>query len=222
MSRTRRLAAGALLLALLLLLTGCSTWLNLLSTLGYDTNDYASEPVLNLYEEDSEPAAMTMERIGMLLLDSETLKTFTNSSEAIDLYQDAVLNSLLCDNYARYAGNADLLERIEKKYPGTKCSAFIPASEYESRAYTIFGGSWKMSNHSSELFTYLEEEQGYLLITVFRHPAARAVFLSLSETEHTFRLRFKVIVAESVSPVYEALFFKRDDGTIYFRTLTSQ
>lgn len=223
LKKKTRLLLFPILVLLLLSLSGCSTWLNLLSTFGYDTNNYAEEEIKAFYSEETDEAVQqTMELARTLVLNSLNLPDFTGAQTAVENYQDAVLMSMLCDNYSRYAGNPALLQEYEEENPNIKCFALIPAAEYEAKIYTIFGGSWKLSNHSSTLFSYSKKHQAYLLITTFAHPQAAPVFVSLAETEHTFRLVFRVSLDELLSDPYEALFFKRDDGTLYFRHLVKQ
>ena len=40
-----------------------------------------------------------------------------SASQAVRLYRDAILNSLIGSNYSAYVGNAALLETVEQSYP---------------------------------------------------------------------------------------------------------
>lgn len=210
------------LLALLLcpvVLFGCSALGSLASGMGFDMNDYEEEEIIAFYESDTEEAAAAMALVRKLLVNTPILTEFSGAKEGFAAYMDAVLNSLLGESYGRYTGNTVLLSRVAELYPGYEIHTFIPVSDFEAEMYTLFGGSWKISHQSGTLFTYLEKAEGYTCVTYPRECAVETEFISLLETEHTYRLTFRNHMGEVTSPDYLAIIIKREDSTLYFRSL---
>ena len=215
----KRIMMGLLTLALALFLTGCSTWVNLMSTLGFDTHNYADEEVVAWYEKDSEEAARFTAAVQKLILASPMMTAFSGGAAAYDAYEDAVLNAMICESFSRYTGNAELLAAAAEAYPERELLSLIPAADLESEFYTLFGGSWKLVHKSSSLFVYLDRVGAYTAITEPQFHDVSTEFVSLIETENTYRFVFRNRLGDTLSPDYEALLIKREDGTVYIRSL---
>ena len=216
----KKTALAVLLLAVMLALSGCSTWTTLMDTLGISSGKYDDEEIVAWYDEDSEIALTLKDMVRWLIIDSLYLKEFTGAQEGYDIYRDAVLNKMLCDYYGRYNGNRELLEKAEAAYPGYLLTSLIPVSDFESEWYALFGGSWKITHTDGELFAYLEKADGYTCTTYPRiSEDVTTECISLLETEHTYRYTFRNIFGDEQSPKYMAILIKRSDGTMYFRSL---
>lgn len=216
----KRIWAGAMLLLLALSLTGCSTWVNLMTTLGFDTHNYADEEIVAWYEKDSEEAQRFTATVQKLLVRSPMMTVFSGGAAAYDAYEDAVLNAMICESFSRYTGNTELLEAAAEAYPERELLSLIPAADLESEFYTLFGGSWKLVHKSSSLFIYLDRVGAYTAIAEPQFHGVSTEFISLIETENTYRFVFRNRLGDTVSPDYEALLIKREDGTVYIRSLT--
>ena len=215
----KRIVLGILTACLVLALTGCSTWVNLMQTLGFDVGDYDGEEIVAWYEADSEEAKSFVGMIQMMLLSSPIMEEFSGASAAFDAYEDAVLNAMLCESFARYAGNTELMKGAASAYPELELTTLIPGADFESQFYKMFGGSWKIVHASGSLFTYLDRVNAYTAMTEPQFTIVSTEFISLIETENTYRLVFRNSVGDVTSPDYEALLIKREDGTVYIRSL---
>jgi len=212
----------SVLLLLSCLLFGCSALSGLASGMGFDMNDYEEEEIIAFYESDTEEASTVMALVRKLLVNTPIMTEFSGAKEGFGAYMDAVLNSLLGESYGRYTGNMALLSKVAEQYPGYEIHTFIPVSDFETEMYTLFGGSWKISHRSGTLFTYLDKAEGYTCVTYPRERTVETEFVSLLETEHTYRLTFRNHMGEVTSPDYLAILIKRDDGTLYFRSLSKK
>ena len=209
----------------LLLLLGMLTSCGLLDRLGFDTYDYMSESVTKTHDASGETAEMLEELLMILVTDSPVLPTFGNMAEAITNYRDAVLEHLLANNYAKYSGNAKLIERAGKQYPEYQITQVIPELEFESMMYRCFGGDVMISHEDGNKFRYLPDAAVYIPMLAVTDHGYTADVTSLAETEKTYRVRFRVkSIPEETGEVaesgeYFALVIKREDGTLYIKKL---
>lgn len=212
------------LIALVLLL-GTLTSCGLLDRLGFDTYDYMSESVTKNHDVSGETAVMLEELLMVLVTDSTVLPTFERMGDAIRFYRDAVLETLLADDYAKYSGNAKLIERAMKHYPEYQITQVIPELEFEAMMYRCFGGDVMISHEDGNKFRYLPEAAVYIPLLAVTDSGYLAKVTSVAETEKTYRVRFKVqsepdetgSIVESDE--YFALIIKREDGTLYIKKL---
>ena len=130
--RRRRWRAGTvllLILALTVLLVSCvagSNSLWLLGLFGADLRVYEKEPVTAQLPTDGAIAAQLCAAVEFLNAGSVTMPEFRSASQAVRLYRDAILNSLIGSNYSAYVGNAALLETVEQSYPHLTAAVLIP------------------------------------------------------------------------------------------------
>ncbi len=220
-SRTVKLCRILALILLAGMLTSCS----LLDRLGFDTYDYMSESVTKTHDASGETAVMLEELLMVLVTDSPVLPTFENMADAITFYRDAVLEHLLASDYAKYSGNAKLIERAMKEYPEYQITQVIPELEFESMMYRCFGGDVMISHEDGNKFRYLPDAAVYIPMLAVTDSGYTADVTSLSETEKTYRVRFKVTTEPdengnvTASEEYFALVIKREDGTLYIKKL---
>ncbi len=202
----------------LFLFTSCM----LLDRLGFDTYDYMSETVTGTVETEGETADEIRSLLGILVTDSNELTPFDGMREAIDGYREAVLSFMLKENYARYSGNTTLIEQAKKAYPAYQITEVIPETEFEATMYRIFGGSVKITHRDTERFRYLSRVRSYVATIDVNRDNCTIRFVSIDETEKTYRVRFRLSVGsdpeKEIGP-YFALVIKRDDGTHYIKKL---
>ena len=212
------------ILALILLL-GTLTSCGLLDRLGFDTYDYMSESVIKTHDASGETAVLLEDLLMILVTDSPVLPTFQNMAEAITNYRDAVLEHLLAGDYAKYSGNAKLIERAMEQYPEYQITQVIPELEFESTMYRCFGGDVMISHEDGNKFRYLAGAAVYIPMLAIADSGYTADVTSLAETEKTYRVRFRVKsepdeTGNAVeSEEYFALVIKREDGTLYIKKL---
>lgn len=210
-----KIRRGIALFACMLSLTSCQ----LIDKLGFDTYDYMSENVLSTHAAESEKAAELEDFLQILITDSPYLATFDNMNDAIKLYRDAVLTYMLDTGYAKYSGNTALIEKAEKEYPEYNITQIIPESEFEATMYRCFGGDVMLTHKDGDRFKYLSKVGAYISPVIPVSSGLTADITALSETEKTYRVRFKVIGEEIASDEYFALIIKREDGTLYIKKL---
>ncbi len=188
--------------------------------LGFDTYDYMGESVTSVHDINDEDALAISEMLEVLVSDTAELTTFDNMSDAIRDYRDAVLMYMLRNGYAKYSGNTELIEKAEREYPEYTVAQIIPATEFESVMYRYFGGNVKITHRDGERFKYLSKVGAYISPAVAENELPKTEITALSETDKTYRVRFKVITSETdEAKEYFALVIKRDDGTLYFKKL---
>jgi hypothetical protein len=197
------------------ILTSCS----LTDKLGFDTYDYMSESVTSVHDTDDEDAERIHGMLAVLAADKEKLPYFENMSDAINEYRDAVLLYMLDDEYAKFSGNTELIEKAEKAYPEYTISQIIPASEFEAMMYRYFGGDVKITHRDGERFKYLSKVEAYISLAVTKSSKPDTEITYLAETDKTYRVKFKVCSSSDDDNEYFALIIKRDDGTLYFKKL---
>ena len=212
-------AAIALIIACAILLSSCSLSDALLSAMGFDTYDYEAEPVEEILPNDSDEVLKLCEMIKILSVNNPVLPEFTSSSDAVKSCRDSILNYMLCTGFAKYMGNVDLIEKAEEKYPELRLITVIPAEDFENCVYTYFGGNAKVSNKSSELFTYLEKAEAYTAVTVPIESEINVDVIKCEKTERTYRMKFKCSLGDVTSPLYNALIVNRSDGSSYFKSV---
>lgn len=207
-----------LLTVCMLSFTACGE--GLMATLGFDTHDYYGEKVITVHENDGEIARELSEMTRTLTVNSLLLTPFSGAREAADACRDAVLSQMLGEDYARYAGNLTLLKKAEQAYPGMQISVLIPADDFETVIYAAFGGSEKITNKNGDLFLYLDRVGAYTTAMPPVESEVNTVVLSCEETARTYRLRFVNTLGSVTSPEYFALLVKREDGSLYFASLS--
>ncbi len=199
-----------------LTLTSCQ----IADKLGFDTYDYMSENVLLTYDIESETSLELEEFLQILITDSPNLATFENMNDAIKEYSDAVLTYMLDTGYSKYSGNIALIDKAEREYPEYNITQIIPEREFEATMYRYFGGNVMITHKDSARFKYLDKVGAYISPVMPTSSGLTADITSLSETEKTYRVTFKVIGEATESDEYFALVIKRDDGTLYIKKLT--
>ena len=202
-----------------LVLSSCSLRDALLSAMGFDTYDYEGEDVLSVVSPESAEARNLCEMVRILSVNNPMLPEFESAGEAVDECRDAILNYLLCTGFSMYMGNTELIEEAEEKYPELRLITVIPAEDFENFVYTYFGGNAKVTNKSSELFTYLDKAEAYTAVTEPIESEISVNVVLCEKTEKTYRLKFRCSHGEAVSPVYRALIVRRPDGSAYFKSL---
>lgn len=223
--RRRKWRVGtALLLVLVLtvLLVSCvagSNSLWLLRLFGGDLRVYETESVISLIPTDGVIATELCSAIVFLNVGSVTMQEFHSASQAIRLYRDAILNSLISSNYSAYVGNATLLEAVRQSYPHLTVSILIPESDFENAAAQYLGTS-SVSNRNGQLFSYLSKADCYAIPAQIGTRKIAISPIEIAETEHTYRMTFSLDDGEGDSATYSALFLKRSEGNPYLRALT--
>ena len=225
--RRRRIHTTITLIAVLLcsvFLVSCMasanvTWVR--AMLGYDVTDYEAEETVTLLSASDDRVGELCSMVDILSAERGiSLEEFSNTSEAVSLYRDAILGYMLRGNYSRYTGNRDEMERVNAAYPQMQFSTVIPASDFENTVFRYFGGV-SVKNESGELYSYLKRAQCYTAPMQTRATGTELDVQSLEETANTYRMRFTLSDGTECSGIYTAVFLKRDDGTCYFRSLSA-
>ena len=216
-----KLSAALVLCAILVTsLASCSNWWEgFTSALGFDTRDFADEEVIGSRLKDAELKDKITECVSMLTMNEAALAEFSSSSEAMDKCRDSVLNRMLDTEFSRYTGNIELLDRAAEQYPQIKINNLIPAADFDRTFYRVFGGATKITRESGEYFSYLEKLEAYTALAAPMSPEFSVTFDKIDETENTYRVRLFVTVDGKDSPRYDILMRKREDGTVYFRSV---
>ncbi len=217
----KRIVGVFLLLLLLFSLSSCRALGEMTRAIGFGDPDYSDEEAIGKIPLDGEIADEIRSMIKMLSIDSVKLPEFTSTKDAITLCHDSLLNYMLYTDYAKYAGNPDLLADAEKEYPDLGVSQIIPASEFESMMYRCFGGTVKINHGDTRAFKYLSRVAAYIPIG---HPISDAYDVTLTaieETENTYRVNFECS-NDKRTMRYAATLVKREDGTIYFQSVVSK
>ena len=94
-----------LLFIALFMFSSCNAAEGMMAKLGFDTHNYRGEKTLATHIPDSETARELAEMMSELSVNSPYLSPFSGAKEAAQVCRDAVLNRMLAENYARYAGN---------------------------------------------------------------------------------------------------------------------
>ena len=183
-----------------------------------DWSSYLAEDTVSHVEEGGEVWQDVSDMLRALSVDSALLPEFDSEREASELFRDSTLNYMCCKNYSKYAGNSDRLGNIETSGVGGEVIAAIPAAEFESLMYKLYGGKVKLTHKSTSLFNYLEDEKVYVPVTAPVEGGYDVTLSSVEETENTYRVSFKCTAGDYAAE-YFALLIKRDDGSMYFSLL---
>ena len=184
---------------------------------GMDFANYREEEILTVHPTDGEIADGLCELVDILTLGDLSLEPFSSTSQAVKLYRDAILNDMLRDNYVVYGGYGASLSNGTAA-SGPVLSTVIPREDFENAVYRYFGGT-TVRHGDGEIFRYLRREGGYTAPVQARDPNAQVLVKSIEETEHTYRMSFRLSCGEAVSDLYFAIFVKREDSSCYFYLL---
>lgn len=221
--RRRRTKRGTLVLLLLLItvfLVSCVAGSNPLwvrGLFGMDFANYREEEALTSHPTDGAVSAELCEMVEILTLGNLSLQPFSSTSQAVKLYRDAILNDMLRDDYVTYGGYAAELS-ANQTASGLVLSTLIPRADFENAVYRYFGGT-TVRHRDGEIFCYLRSEGGYTAPVQARDPDAEVVVESIEETEHTYRMSFRLTRGEEISDSYLAVFVKRESTSCYFYSL---
>ena len=207
MTKFRIAVCIALVLVCVLCLASCTSL--------FDSSDYSLEDVTGTVPPDSELFEELEDMLGMLTVNSADIPEFDSMKEAIALFRDSLLNYMSGKNYAKYAGNSALIDKVSEKYPELEVIEVIPMLEFESEMYRYFGGSVKITHKDGKIFRYLPDADVYVPMTGPIDSGVDIVLSEVNETENTYRLSFTCSTDE-VSVDYFAIVVKREDGTCYF------
>jgi hypothetical protein len=214
------LSALVLSSALCLSLSSCGWWDSFTSAMGFDTRDYSKEETVASRLGDEALEKELSACVAMLTMNEPRLAEFSSSSEAMKKCRDSVLNRMLDTDFARYTGDIELLDRASEEYPQIMINNLIPSADFDRTFYRVFGGAAKITRQSGEYFSYLEKLEAYTALAGPISPEFEVHYEKLDETENTYRITLYVTVDKKDSPRYDALMIKRDDGTVYFRSVS--
>ncbi len=220
----RRRRVGVLVLLLLfttLLLVSCVAGSNVLwvrGILGLDIGDYAAERVERTHTTDGTVAQMLTETVEILLDHRTHLTPFAGTDEAVSIYRDRILNAMLRSGYSLYVGNRAYISAAEAAYPHAVYSTLIPKKDFENTVYRYFGGT-SVDHGDGDVFAYLKNAAFYTSPVSARDCTVSVNVRSIEETANTYRMSFTLSDGEETSSLYQALFVKRDDGTVYWKAL---
>ncbi|MBQ9428685.1 MAG: hypothetical protein IJU41_03970 [Clostridia bacterium] len=203
------------ILALCLLLTGCGVFSD-------PAASYKNETPTAQLPTDGKEAKELCRLIRMMVQNTPYLTPFDSPGEAADLYRDGILCAVLTENYAKYNANADLIARAKEAHPLLEVTTVIPALDFESTVYRCFGGSSSVGNLSTPLFTYFSDIDVYVSVGIGVDNSADIFIEDLYETEHTYVCAFYNEMNGQRSDVYRLLAVKREDGTVYIKSLEIQ
>lgn len=222
--RRRGLRSGTLALLILLtctFLVSCVAGTNALwirGLFGLDVGAYLAEPTEHTLSTEADTSKTLCDMVDILLAGSISIPTFRNTSQLLEHYRDALLNDMLRDNYTLYTGNAKILREVQRTDPFLMISTAIPAKDLSNMVNRYFGS--EVSTHKDgDVYGYLGRAEVY---TTALHPWEATVDIlvdRIEETAHTYRMFFRLTDGEEISEEYLACFVKRDDGSVYFRSL---
>ena len=202
-------------LSVCLLLSGCGVFSDPAAA-------YESETRTATLPKDGEVAGKLRRMIGIMVQNTPYLSPFDTPSGAADLYRNGILCAVLSENYAKYNANTDLIERTKAAHPLLEVTTVIPALDFESTVYRYFGGTSSVDNVSTPLFTYLADIDAYVSVGIGVDNDADVMIEDLYETEHTYVCIFYNEMNGERSDVYRLLAVKREDGSIYMKSLEIQ
>ncbi len=198
---------------------------SIMTLLGFDMNDYESETILSSVSEEDEVYSQIETIISMLIYDSVYIEPFENPRAAASGNGDAILNYMLLTSYASYSGNSELLAAAEEEYSQYSITILIPASDFESRVYSSFGGDSSVKHTGTVHFIYLSKVEAYTTTGQAVSPPVTITVTSAVETQNTYRVEFTLTEADAaddggdLAASYKSLYMKREDGTIYMKYL---
>lgn len=205
-----------LCICLVLSLCSCSFY----DILGIDTHDYAAEAKSNDLDNNGAVATELLDIIPMMVQNTPYLSEFDTPAKAAELYRDGILCSVLAKNFSKYNANTELISEMNEKYPAYEITTVIPALDFESTVYRYFGGTASVDNASTKLFTYLDKVDAYVSVGIGVDNSADIAFVELYETENTYVCTFTCTMNGVTSPQYKLLCIKREDGTLFIKSLT--
>ncbi len=212
-----------LLITVSVLLTSCSFFDGVAEKLGFDTYDYMGEKVISVLPNDGDEAETARDVLSVIVSNSGVLETFDNMAEGVKLYSDTVLGYMIATEYGKYSGNTDLINKAAKEYPEYGATLLIPQKDYEAMMYRYFGGDVKITNGDTTRFKYMSRINAYSATVLPEQGKYSPKIIHISETERTYRVRFKLVnpelEEELTDPEYFALIIKRTDGTYYIKKL---
>lgn len=214
----KRGVLAIMIVGLALITTACAFFDDAAGLFGFDHYDYMGENIIGSVETDSEVAEKIKDMIFCLSVDSIILPEFDDMKTALDACRDSVLNYMLNKNYARYAGNSDLIKDACELYPEYTITQLIPAADFEATAYEYFGGSVKISHGDGEIFKYLSKAACYIPAVAPISDCYDVEIEAIDETESAYRVTFNCSVGDA-SARYFASVIKREDNTLYFKSL---
>ena len=224
--RRRRIRVTIALIAVLLcsvLLVSCMATANVIwvrGLLGFDVTDYENEAAVTELAIDGEQSEKLCDMVEILSSERGTeLEAFSGTAEAVSLYRDAILGYMHRENYSRYTGNRGEMEKAAGAYPQMQLSTLIPDTDFENTVFRYFGGV-SVKNESGALYSYLSRAGYYTAPVQGRTCSTNVEVISLVETEHTYRMTFRLTDESATSDEYVGVFLKRDDGSCYFRSLS--
>ncbi len=219
---TPRIGLAILLLALCsVLLVSCMAGPNVLwirGLFGLDVDDYFSETPLRQLQPDGATAALLTNMVTIIVSDNIHLASFSGTNEAVRIYRDEILNDMLRDDYSRYTGNRQALDKVASAYPYLSASTLISKEDFENVVFRFFGGT-SVSHKKGDAFSYLTRAGYYTSPVQARECVTEVTVLELYETEHTYRMQFTLTANGETSDVYTAVFVKRSDGSCYWKAL---
>ena len=183
---------------------------------------YEEEVVVRQLSATSDTATELCGMIQMLTVNSPLLPEFDNITKAMELCRDSVLYYMLTENYGKYTGDIEKLDAAVEEYPRMQITNLIPAREFEETVYASFGGTRKITNENGRLFVYLDRVAAYTSVTMLDTEPVDVTVAELVETEHTYRMRITCSADDITSPEYTVIFLKRDNGTVYFYSVTEK
>lgn len=222
--RPKRLRLGTLLVLLLLIavfLVSCAVgsgplWAH--GALGLGAGSYRAEAPTTLLSTDGTLCAELSSMVEILVGDSVSLQPFSGNTQAVKLYRDRILLSMLREHYALYNCNSELEGAAKSAYPQRALCTLIPKEDFENYVFRNFGGN-HVSHKSGEVFEYLSKIDCYTSPVPVRTSGAMLTVRSLIKTEHTYRMELSLSQSgKSVS--YIALFLSRKDGSPYLYSLS--
>ncbi len=214
---TKRILALCMAALLALCTVGCGEE-DVSDLLTGGTPDYSGEESLGDIESAAVISTMTS-TVTALTVNSIDIPEFSAPGEITASCQDAILNYMLTSDYARFSSNTKLLSEISEKYPDMTVTAAIGTRDYESALYKLFGYSGTVRHGETKRFSYLSKTKAY---TPSAPATASQVALDIQsafETEHTYQMSFFALLDDEISPLYNAVFVKKDDG-MYLRSLS--
>ncbi len=212
----KKLLAIALVVVMMLSLCSCGIG-EFFAMLGFDTHDYEGERVIKEHSTDSEIGEELSDMVKILTVNSIDIPEFKGTQEAVALCRDAVLNSMYSNNFAKYAGNPEIIGEAEELHPDIVFSVLIPADDFENTAYKYFGGKEKITNKSGVMYDYIEDIDAYITAASPVDCKLTVNIQSIEETKNTFRMYFDVSLDGETSDRYFALIVKRSDESLYFK-----
>ncbi len=216
-SLSKRILSFLLAALMLLCVAGCDGQ-TASDLLGNKSEDYSGEVPIDDIDSATVISTMTL-TVTALTVNSVDLPEFSTPSEVIGTCRDAILNYMLTSDYSRFGSNTKLLSEIAQQYPDMTVTAAIGTKDYESTLYTLFGYSGTVRHSETKRFSYLSKVTAYVPTAPATVSNVALDIQSAIETEHTYQMSFFAMLEDEISPLYTALFVKKDDG-MYLQSLS--